>query len=59
LSAEQQKANNALQEKYRVEGFPTIIVLDGNGRKVGELGYIEGGPKKFIAELEKVKKRAI
>jgi thioredoxin-related protein len=59
LNAEQQKANNALQEKYRVKGFPTIIVLDGNGRKVGELGYIEGGPKKFIAELEKVRKRAI
>src|SRR5215510_9152413 len=59
LSAEQQQANNALQEKYRIQGFPTIIVLDGNGRKVGELGYIEGGPKKFIAELEKVKKRAI
>jgi thioredoxin-related protein len=59
LSAEQEKANNDLQQKYRIEGFPTIIVLDANGRKVGELGYIEGGPKKFIAELDKVKKRAI
>jgi hypothetical protein len=31
-------------------------VLDGNGRKVGELGYMEGGASAFIAELEKLKK---
>src|SRR5262245_27613816 len=57
LSAEQQQANNALQEKYRIEGFPTIIVLDGNGRKVGELGCIEGGPKKVSAEMGQVKRQ--
>src|SRR6267142_5359037 len=41
------KANRALQQKYKIEGFPTIIVLDGDGKKVGELGY-EPGPKPFI-----------
>lgn len=55
-SAEQKKANEALQEKYKIQGYPTVIVLDGNGKKVGELGYTEGGPKAFIAELEKIKK---
>lgn len=50
------KANAALQAKYNVEGYPTIIVLDGEGKKVGELGYEPGGPKAFIAELEKLKK---
>jgi protein disulfide-isomerase len=57
LSAEQQKANQALQEKYKVEGYPTIIVLNSEGSKVGELGYQPGGPKAFIAELEKLKKK--
>src|SRR5437867_12918514 len=33
------KANQALQAKYKVEGYPTIIVLNGEGKKVGELGY--------------------
>lgn len=47
--------NEKLQTKYGVEVFPTIIVLDAQGKKVGELGYQEGGPKAFIAELEKLK----
>jgi protein disulfide-isomerase len=58
LSEEQQKANFALQEKYKIEGYPTLIVLDGEGKKVGELGYVTGGPKAFIAEFEKKTKRA-
>jgi len=52
LSDEQQKANNALQGKYKIEGYPTIIVLDGEGKKVGQLGYMST-PKPFIDELEK------
>jgi thioredoxin-related protein len=55
-SAELKKANAALQDKYKVEGYPTIIVLNGEGKKVGELGYQPGGPKAFIAELDKLKK---
>jgi len=56
LSAEQKKANDALAKKYRIEGYPTIIVLNGEGKKVGELGYMKGGPKAFIAALEKLRK---
>ena len=55
---EQKKANQALQEKYKIEGYPTIIVLNGAGEQVGQLGYMPGGPKAFIAELEKLKKKA-
>jgi protein disulfide-isomerase len=50
-------ANEKLQEKYKVEGYPTIIVLDSEGKKVGELGYMAGGPKAFIEALEKLKKK--
>ena len=54
---EQKKANQDLQKKYNIEGYPTIIVLDGDGKKVGTLGYMPGGPKAFIAELEKIRKK--
>ena len=57
-SKELQKANDALQTKYGIEGYPTIIVLNSAGQKVGQLGYMPGGPKAFIAELEKLKKNA-
>lgn len=56
ISAELRAANKALAAKYDIKGYPTIIVLDGSGQKVGELGYMPGGPKAFIAELAKLKK---
>lgn len=56
LSAEQKKANDALAAKYNIKGYPTIIVLNGEGQKVGTLGYMKGGPKTFTAELDKLKK---
>lgn len=55
-SEEQKQANKTLAAKYKVEGFPTVVVLDKDGKKVGELGYEEGGPKPFIAQLEKLAK---
>ena len=52
------KAQNAkLQGEYQIKGYPTIIVLDSEGKKVGELGYQPGGPKAFIAALEKLKSK--
>lgn len=47
--------NENLLQKYGVQGFPTIVVLNGDGKKVGELGYVKGGPAAFIAELKKIK----
>lgn len=58
LSDAQKKANQALQDKYKIEGYPTLILLDGNGRKAGELGYLPGGPKAFIAALEKIRHKS-
>ena len=57
-SAELKKANNELQKKYKIGGYPTIIVLNSEGKQIGELGYMKGGPKAFTAELEKLKKKA-
>ena len=58
-SAELKKANAELQAKYKadIEGVPTIIVLDAEGKKVGKTGYVEGGPKAWIAEFEKQVKK--
>ncbi len=53
LSAEQEEHNLALAQKYNIEGFPTVILLDTSENRIGTLGYMEGGPKAFIAELER------
>jgi thioredoxin-related protein len=49
------KAQNArLKDKYEIEGFPTLIVLDPTEKVVvKQVGYLEGGPDAFIAELPK------
>jgi len=56
LSAEVKAQNLELARRFRVEGFPTIVVLDSTGKKVGELGYTPGGPAAFIAQLDKIRK---
>ncbi len=43
--------NKELYDKYKVEGYPTIVILDTTGKKLGELGYEEGGPKVWIAKF--------
>ncbi len=50
------RQNEQLAQKYGIQGFPTIIVLNGQGEKVGELGYMEGGPSPFLAKLETLPK---
>jgi len=46
--------NKGLQDKYGVEGYPTLIVLDPNEKLVFKQdGYEEGGPDAFIAKFPK------
>ena len=54
-SLEEKAANRKLAERYGIYGFPTIVILDSNGKELGELGYRPGGPKPFIAAIEKLR----
>ena len=53
---ERRMQNVRLAQRYQIQGFPTIIVLNGDGQVVAELGYMKGGPDAFIAVLEKLRK---
>jgi protein disulfide-isomerase len=59
LSEEQKKANEELKTKFNANrGFPTIVVTDSDGKEVWrQVGYMEGGPKAWIAKLDSVKKK--
>jgi protein disulfide-isomerase len=51
-------ANKALQDQYKVQGFPTFVVLNSDGKEVArQVGYLEGGPKAFIAKLEEARQK--
>jgi len=57
-TADLKKANEGLKSKYHAEqGFPTIIVLNSEGKEVWrQVGYMKGGPKAWIDKLNEVKK---
>ncbi len=49
-----QTANQQLAEQFKVQGFPTLLLLDAQGNSVGRLSYGQGGPKAFLTEVEKI-----
>ena len=57
VSAAMKEQNQQLLMRYQVQGFPTIIVLNSEGKMVAELGYMQGGPDAFIAVLEKLRNK--
>ena len=54
LDESTQKQNEMLQEKYSIQGFPTILLLDDQGRPYAQTGYQAGGPEKYLAHLDKL-----
>lgn len=46
------KANEQLAQKFKVTGFPTIVLLDGTGKEINRTGYQPGGPVKYISHLK-------
>ena len=50
------KQNEDLAKQYGVEGFPTLVVLDPDGKPVKAFqGYQAGGAQAFIEQLKQLK----
>jgi len=58
LPADLAKANDALKDKYKIKGYPTIIILNPADNSVvwNQEGYLEGGPKVFTGKIDDAKK---
>src|SRR5207302_1177831 len=53
-TVELRQANAALAEQFQIRGYPTIVLLNSEGKKLGALGYAPGGPQAFISELTRI-----
>lgn len=53
-SADLKRQNESLARRFEVRGFPTVVVLDADGKPVGQLGYQEGGPAPFVKRLRRM-----
>lgn len=49
------KQNEALQEKFGVTGFPTILLLDASGVPYAQTGYQPGGPEAYLKHLAELR----
>ncbi|MEQ2006112.1 MAG: thioredoxin family protein [Limisphaerales bacterium] len=53
-------ANEALAKEFKVDGYPTLIVLAADGKKLGEAEFdlFDATAKDVIAAIEKLAKKA-
>ena len=53
-SEDVKKQNAELQQKFGVDGFPTLVLVDSKGKEIARNpGYLAGGPRAFIGWVEK------
>ena len=57
LPAAIKQQNYKLADKYGIEGYPTIVLLDPRGNELGKTGYRPGGPSAFISEIKRITQR--
>ena len=50
-SDELKKQNKELADKFKIRGFPTVLVLDAEGQLVARTGYRDGGPESYLKHL--------
>lgn len=58
LPAEVEAQNKDLLMRFRVSGFPTVLVLDAEGNELARTGYQKTEPEKYLEHLETITKTA-
>jgi len=58
LSEKAKKQNPELLKKYAIRGFPTVLMLDKDGKVVHKTGYQRGGPAPYLETLKFAEKKA-
>ena len=55
LSKETIQQNEELREVYQIQGYPTILLTDAEGRPYAKTGYQKGGPEAYVKHLDELK----
>jgi disulfide reductase len=54
LAPVQAQANARLAQRFGIQAYPTVCILNKEGNQVAEMGYMEGGPMPFLKQLRGV-----
>ena len=52
LSEALQKQNMELAKKFGIRGFPTIVIVNAEGKEIARTGYQRGGAKNYVDHLK-------
>jgi thioredoxin-related protein len=52
LPAKEVKQNAKLAEEFKVQGYPTILLMDAEGKEIARTGYQKGGPANYVEHLQ-------
>ena len=55
LTKETQEQNAKLQTQFGIQGFPSIVLADAQGRPYAQTGYQAGGPEKYLPHLDELR----
>lgn len=51
-SQETKSYNNMLAQKYGIQGFPTILIFNNQGKMVAQTGYQPGGATNYVKHIQ-------
>jgi len=58
LPAKVKAQNKALDKEFKIEGYPTLFLLDADGKKLsGDVGYRKGGAAAYVEHLKELLKK--
>lgn len=58
-SEQLKKANRELAKKHDIDGYPTVVVFDSEGKQLSKkVGYSGASAKDYVAELAKLKEKS-
>jgi len=52
--ADLERQNQALMQEYGVTGFPTVLVVDADGKVIRKTGYIAGGAENYVNHIKSI-----
>lgn len=56
-SSDLKKQNRELARRYKVSGFPTLVLADADGKVIADTGYQPGGAAAYVKHLESLLKK--
>ena len=51
-SEEMKAANRKKMNEFNIEGFPTIVLVNAEGKEIARTGYLPGGAKNYIHHIQ-------